>query len=74
MFLTRDELKDMTEATKRPLQEEWLKRQRIPYTKGRKGGLNVLRAYVERAHGLKTEVKEDMELDMAAFQRMHQKG
>lgn len=53
MFLSQDELKQMTQRTKRPLQKAWLKQYRIPFTEGANGRINVLRAYVERAHGLK---------------------
>lgn len=66
MFLSRDELAAMTEVSKRSLQEDWLKRYRIPYTKGHKGGLNVLRAYVERAHGLKETEPQDYEVNVNA--------
>jgi len=73
MFLTQDELKAMTQASKRSLQEAWLKQHRIPYTKGRKGRLNVLRAYVEQAHGLKVvqveRPSEETEPNMDAFKK-----
>jgi hypothetical protein len=73
MFLSQDELKQMTQRSKRPLQKEWLKHYRIPFTEGGSGRLNVLRAYVERAHGLKdvaTErTSEETEPNLNAFKR-----
>lgn len=61
----------MTEVSKRPLQEAWLTKNRIPYTKGHKGTLNVLRLYVEQAHGMKNvEVQQAVdEPDVNVFRR-----
>lgn len=72
MFLSKAELHDMTEVSKRPLQEAWLKRYRIPYTKGHHGKLNVLRAYVERTHGLtniEVQTSAQTEPDVNVFRR-----
>jgi hypothetical protein len=50
MWLTSDELCQMTETNRRRLQQKWLDQHRIPYTLGSKGGLNVLRETVVVLH------------------------
>lgn len=70
MFLSPEELEQMTECTrrKRSLQIAWLEKHKIPYTRGKKGGINVLRAYVERLHGLKdVDVPRNTEPNLSAF-------
>jgi hypothetical protein len=56
MFLPPDVLAQLTEAKARNLQIAWLEKHRVPFTRGRKGGINVLTAYIERLHGLKEAV------------------
>jgi hypothetical protein len=65
MWLSSSELKQMTGVSKRTLQLAWLKKNRIPFTLGHAGHINVLRAYVERAHGMKDiEVEEEYVMPM----------
>ena len=52
MFLTSNELHQLTGRRKRPLQCEWLKQNNIPYTVNGRGDVNVLRACIAKAHGL----------------------
>jgi hypothetical protein len=68
MWLSKEELYEMTEAGTRPLQIEWLKKHRIPFTQGRHGKLNVLRALVYRKHGLVVDDEAPDTYNYEAFQ------
>lgn len=68
MFLSSEELAAMTECTKHSLQVVWLEQNKIPYTRGRKGGINVLRGVVERRHGMRdADVPRNTEPNLTAF-------
>ena len=47
MFLTPDELKTLTERTRKADQIAWLRKQRIPFLIGSNGHARVSRTYVE---------------------------
>ena len=47
MFLTREELEELTERKRKADQVAWLKRHRIPYLAGANGHPRVSRAFVE---------------------------
>jgi hypothetical protein len=60
VFLGTADLKQMTGFTKRSLQVKWLTQNHIPFTLSGKGYPNVLRAYIEKAHGLEITNKNLM--------------
>lgn len=70
MFLETEELKRMTGARSRRLQKEWLRTYRIPFTEARTGRINILRAYVEKTHGMKdVTAPVRVEPDVDCFKR-----
>lgn len=74
MFLSADELREMTGRLKRPEQEAWLREHGLAYTVSRAGKVNVLRALVERLHGLdsRAPARSD-EPDFSVFDRHDRK-
>lgn len=70
MWLSIEELRTWTEAKKRPEIEKWLDKNKVPYTVGSKGGIKVMRAYVEKMHGLSSplpSVPRNTEPNLSAF-------
>ncbi|MCJ0877921.1 DUF4224 domain-containing protein [Pseudomonas sp. JI-2] len=51
MFLTREELQQLTGYKTAPSQARWLAQERLPFVKGGDGRLKVLREVVERRLG-----------------------
>lgn len=55
MFLTPQELEQLTGYQKPSVQARWLTRERLPFVKGGDGKLKVLRQAVEKRLGLTAE-------------------
>lgn len=55
MFLTSEELEQLTGYQKSSAQARWLARERLPFVKGGDGKMKVLRQAVEQRLGLKHE-------------------
>lgn len=69
LFLTADDLFDLTDTKVRHLQMQWLDNHGWTYTKSRMGNPKVLRAYMEQRLGLGTQVltNEQTEPDWEGF-------
>jgi hypothetical protein len=68
MWLTAEEIERMTGTKTRPAQAAWLNEHNIPFTKSRRGELNVLRAAVARRHGSEGEPCGDSAPDFTVFE------
>lgn len=51
MFLTPEEIEDLTERKRKAEQISWLKRNRVPYLLGASGHPRVTREYISRRLG-----------------------
>lgn len=56
MFLSIDDLAQFTGRRKRNLQCQWLEQNGVPYTVNARKEINVLRSYVEKLHGLNSDI------------------
>lgn len=71
MWLSSEELATLTGVKrKRSLQRAWLEKHNYPYSTNSRGQINVLRALVERRHGMKdvADVPRN-EPDFSVFER-----
>lgn len=62
MFLTLQELEQLTGYQKPSAQARWLTRERLPFLKGGDGKLKVLRQVVEQCLGLEPQPKREPQL------------
>jgi hypothetical protein len=61
VFLSHEELSELSGVTTRPAQIAWLEERRIPYVTCRGGRPKVLRAYIERRLGLCDDIQKGTE-------------
>lgn len=62
MFLTSEELEQLTGYQKASAQARWLTRERLPFVRGGDGKLKVLRQVIEQRLGLKSPPKREPQL------------
>lgn len=68
LFLTPDELRELTDSTLKRLQVQWLDSHGWTYVMSRMGNPKVLRAYMEQRLGLgKAPVNEETEPDWSHY-------
>ena len=58
MFLTREELEDLTERKRKTDQVAWLRKHRVPYLIGAKGHPRVSRSFVENTLTARRNITE----------------
>jgi hypothetical protein len=69
MFLTSDELAELTDSHRRQDQAKWLRANQFVFFYSRLGNIKVLRAHVEVQFGLRENVSPDPEPNWAAFEK-----
>jgi hypothetical protein len=69
MFLTSDELIELTDSHRRQDQAKWLRENRFVFFYSRLGNIKVLRAHVEVQFGLRENVSTDPEPNWAALKK-----
>lgn len=68
LFLTPDELRELTDATLKRLQVQWLDSHGWTYVTSRMGNPKVLRAYMEQRLGLgEAKASEETEPDWSRY-------
>jgi hypothetical protein len=65
MFLTPEELEQLTGYQRASAQARWLTRERLPFVKGGDGKLKVLRQAVEQCLALKSQLKREPQLRLS---------
>jgi len=69
MFLTSDELIELTDSHRRQDQAKWWRENRFVFFYSRLGNIKVLRAHVEVQFGLRENVPTDPEPNWAALKK-----
>jgi Domain of unknown function (DUF4224) len=69
MFLTPDELVELTDSHRRQDQAKWLRENGFVFFHSRLGNIKVLRAHVEAQFGLRENVPTDPEPNWDALRR-----
>ena len=69
MFLTPDELVELTDSHRRKDQAMWLRKNGFAFFYSRLGNIKVLRTHVESQFGLRENVPTDSEPNWAALKK-----
>ncbi|MCQ4295363.1 DUF4224 domain-containing protein [Pseudomonas stutzeri] len=65
MFLTSEELEQLTGYQKVSAQARWLTREHLPFVRGGDGKLKVLRQVIEQRLGLKPQPKREPQMRLS---------